>query len=29
MFDYQVADNVALIKELLPRMQRPEAPWMA
>ncbi len=29
MFDYQVADNVALVKELLPTMQKRKRAWMA
>ena len=29
MFDYQVEDNVALIKELLPKVQRRKRAWMA
>ncbi len=29
MFDYQVADNVALVKELLPKMQKRKRAWMA
>ncbi len=29
MFDYQVEENVALVKELLPKMQRRKRDWMA
>jgi hypothetical protein len=29
MFDYQVADNVALVKEILPKFERRKREWMA
>ena len=29
MFDYQVEENAALVKELLPKMQRRKRGWMA
>ena len=29
MFDYQVEENTALVKELWPKMQRRKRAWMA